>query len=208
MLPFQASATSTPSKALPCSVSHRCSCPATEMSSAAPLSHLSWPKSSQCISGKPLVIFNGPKMHPDLTRKFLMLVSTFFISGCSTTVGFVYFFIHGSLIACCALHLFAKIVRSSTWIQLQHLPYELFAFLAHFFPLDTVEAIGAFRDLLHDLLFGLAIKGREPAQQYVEYHSAGPDVTLLVIFPFQHFRGNVVGSAKFLCDLLVDIELS
>lgn len=138
-----------------------------------------------------------------------MLVSTFFISGCSTTVGFVYFFIHGSLIACCALYLFAKIVRrSSTWIILQHLLYELFALLAHFLPLDTLEAVGAFRDLLHDLLFGLAIKGREPAEQNVEYHSAGPDVTLLVIFPFKHFRGNVIWSAKLLGDLLVDIELS
>lgn len=76
---------------------------------------------------------------------------------------------------------------------------QVLGLLADVLPLGLIEGVLPLQHGLNDLLVRLPVEGWVPAEQDVKDHAARPEVALLVVALLQHFRGDVVRRAKFLC---------
>lgn len=82
---------------------------------------------------------------------------------------------------------------SLSYVTLKHFFYKLFGRMRHIFPLVCGKLhLAVFNRLQHIQVF-LSLEWQRSAQKNVEHDSRGPNITFLIVFPFEDFGSNVIG---------------
>jgi len=82
---------------------------------------------------------------------------------------------------------------------------EAFSVLGDGLPDAVLKGDLALTNLLHDVSVGLTVEGGHAREQDVGDHTAGPDVTLVVVVFVQHFGGDVVRGAQLLVEVTLGV---